>query len=161
MVVIVPREPGDPVGKGQTTPAEVDPSAPPLRRREGSQKHQHLGPASSKCSQRLTGIVAEILALRGPSLGIERVANRASESPRSEIVRACPEHEYAGLLDSHDGVEPGLEEFLDVPKVAHDFLGCPIVGVGTRGQLLVRFARNRTLQLAVRFVETAEPHLYR
>ena len=57
VVVIVPREPGDPVGKDQTTPAEVDTSTLPLRRREGSQKHQHLDPAPPKCSQSLTGVV--------------------------------------------------------------------------------------------------------
>jgi hypothetical protein len=130
VVVIVARKPGDPVGEGEATPAEVDTSAQPLCLREGSQERQYLGPPPAKCGQSLTGVVAEILALLGPSRGIEWVANRASDPPRSQIVRARPEHEDARLIESHDGVEPDLEELLDITQVADDFLGGPIVGVG-------------------------------
>src|SRR2546425_5691016 len=139
----------------------MDTFALPLRRREGSQEHQHLRPAPPKCGQSLTGVVREILALLGPSFGIERVSNRASDPPRSQIARARPEHEYAGLIESHDCVEPDLEKLLDITKVADDFLGGPIVGVRTRGELLVCFSRNRQIQLARRLVKTAEPRLYR
>src|SRR5882724_3882121 len=52
VVVVVRRKRADPVGKSEATPAEVDASALPLRRREGSQERQHLRPAPLKCGQR-------------------------------------------------------------------------------------------------------------
>src|SRR6267142_2278184 len=99
VVIIVRRKAGDPVCKGQATSAEMDTSALPLRRRERLQERQHLGPAPLKCSQRFTRVVAEILALRGPPLGIERVADRASDSPRRQIVRARPKDKDPGLVE--------------------------------------------------------------
>src|SRR5258706_4421100 len=122
VVVIVRRKPADPVGKSEATPAEVDASALPLRRREGSQERQHLRPAPLKCGQSFPGVVADVLALRGPSLGIQRVANRAPDPPRSQILRARPEHEDPRLVERHDSMEPDLEELLDNAQVADDYL---------------------------------------
>src|SRR5260370_11171960 len=101
VVLIMRRKPGDPVGKGEATPAEVDTSALPLGRREGSQEQQYLGPAPLKCDQSLTGVVAEILTFLGPPFGIERVANRPADSPRSQIRRHCSKHKDARLIEGH------------------------------------------------------------
>jgi hypothetical protein len=43
----------------------------------------------------------------------------------------CPPNaRHQARPKSHDGVEPDLEELLDITQVADDFLGGPIVGVG-------------------------------
>src|SRR5262245_34122992 len=105
-------------------------------------------------------VVAEILTFRCPPVGIQRVTDRPSDPPGSQVVHACGEHEDAGLVESHDRVKPNLEGLLDILQVANDLLGCPTAGIGTHGQLLVRLARDRPLQLDRRLVETPEPRLY-
>ena len=66
------------------------------------------------------------------------MANRSADSPGDQILRPRPQHENARLVERHHGVESNLEELLDVPKVADDFLGRPVVSVGPPGQLGVR-----------------------
>src|SRR5262249_26751554 len=130
MVVIVGGKACDPLGKRQATSPEMDTASLPFCRRQRLQEHQHLGPAPLECGQSLARVVAEILTFLRPSLGIERMADRAADSPGRQVTRARPEHEDGGLLERHDGVEADLEELLDVTKVADDLFRRPATGVG-------------------------------
>src|SRR5262249_14825424 len=130
MVVIVGGKAGDPVGKRQATPPEVDTASLPFRRRQRLQEHQHLGAASLECRQSHARVVAEILTLLGPSVGIELMADLADDYPGCQVARARLEHEDRGLVERYDRVEPDLEELLDVTKVADDLFRRPATGVG-------------------------------
>jgi hypothetical protein len=94
------------------------------------------------------GVMAEILPFLRPSRGIERVANRAADSPWSEILCVCSQHKDARLVECHHGVEPDLEELLDIAKVADDLFGGPAVELRTPRQLGIRLTGDRPLQLA-------------
>jgi hypothetical protein len=114
VVVIVPGKAGHPVGESQASPARVDPDAVPLRRRERFQEAQHLGSPPLKGGEGLTGIIAQVLPVLGPAVGVERVPDRAADPPGRQVVRARPEDEDARLVDRQYGVEADLEELLDV-----------------------------------------------
>jgi len=90
VVVIVRGMADNPVGQGQPTPAQVDTSALPLRRRQGLQERQHLGAAAPKRSESFTRVLAEILVFLRPSARIERVADGPADSPGRQIARARP-----------------------------------------------------------------------
>src|SRR5258705_7649700 len=111
----------------------MDASPLPLGWGQGFQERQPLGPAPLTRGQRLMSVVPEILPFLRPSRGIERMDNRAADSPGSQVGRACPQYEDAGLVERDHGVEPDLEELLDITKVADDFLGRPAVGVWALG----------------------------
>jgi hypothetical protein len=97
------------------------------------QERQHLGPPPLKRGQSLMGVIAEILPFLRPSHGIERMTNRAADSPWGEIVRAGPQHKDARLVECHHGVESDLEELLDITKVADDLLRAPAVRLRAPG----------------------------
>src|SRR5262249_53203724 len=102
------------------------------------------------------GVVACILPLLGPALGVKRMADRSPDPPGREVVGSGAEHQDARLVQRQHSVETNLEQLLDVPQVADDLLRRPVARAGTAAQLAVRLPGNRPLEVARRLLQTVE-----
>ena len=60
------------------------------------------------------GVIAEVLTLLGPSVGIKRVTDLTTDSPRGQLAGRRTADKDSRLVDRQDQVEAPLEGFLDV-----------------------------------------------
>ena len=117
--------------------ARTQAPALPLGGVEASQQHQRLAATLRERRERFARVVAPVLALVGPPVGIERVPDRAADPPRRQVGGRRVEREDLWLVHREHRHEPREEELLHVAQVADDLRRGPVVGVGPAGQRAV------------------------
>src|SRR5436309_4353927 len=116
-------------------------AALPVRGGELLHEGERLLAAPAEGARRLARVVAQVLPLLRPAVGIGRGDRR--------IVRG------------EDRVEPRLEQLLRVAEVADDFLGRPVLGVGPPRERGVALAADRARQLVGGALEALQALLAR
>jgi len=75
VIVIVAGQAGHPVAERQAAAAEMDATALPFRCGQRLQERQDFGAPLTKRREREPSIVADVLPLLDPPVGVERVGN--------------------------------------------------------------------------------------
>src|SRR5207244_12125954 len=83
----------------------------------------------------LARIVACVLPLLGPPIGIERVPYRTAYTPRGKGCWLGAEGQDLRIVQGEDGVKADPEQLFHVAEVADDLRGRPARGLGPPGKL--------------------------
>src|SRR5262249_36291932 len=87
MVRIMRDQTGSPVFKTETPPSRVDANAVPVGGRERSQEVGHGATPAHESRQGFVGVVAGILPVLGPAIGIEWMCGGVGDAPDGELLR--------------------------------------------------------------------------